>query len=216
MSWIVGHPSIGELRTEQRAVRQNRVGALLGQAVEDCLVDLGAVDGQRERTANAHILQQRPPDRVGAVEVRQQRQARALRLLPQKHLDRVPLLGILEESIVDKVDARRLKVAFARARLRRDQRRRADVEHELVYIGKLQPVLVDAVEVGVALKDELFGRKWRRVAPWIERRKLRILRAIGASHAHMELAPLLDALLLHQSLELVFFLIFLVELLEIG
>ena len=58
---------------------------------------------------------------------------------------------------------------------------------EPVDIGQLQPVLVDAVEKGVALEDELLGRRRGRVAPRIERRQVGVFGTVLPRHADVQL-----------------------------
>ena len=58
--WIVLYPGLCIFGPVERTFRKHRVGADIGQAVEHRLVDLVAVDGQRQRAPHPHIAQQRP------------------------------------------------------------------------------------------------------------------------------------------------------------
>ena len=122
--------------------------------------------------------------------------------LPQTDLDRVALLGLLQEGVVVEVDsapAGRLSPAPVLAGMIDDE---LTLSMTPVDIGQLPAVLVDAVEVGVALEDELLGRRLGRVAPGIERRQVRVLRADTAAPCGVQRRPVLRPVLLDQLVEL--------------
>jgi hypothetical protein len=52
---VIDRPHGAEFGVEQRTLRKNRIGRLHAQPQIDHLVDLAAVDGDRQRPAEAHI-----------------------------------------------------------------------------------------------------------------------------------------------------------------
>ena len=108
---------------------------------------------------------------------------------PQERAVAVTLFSLLEEGVVVEVEVARLQVRIARARLRRNQLRVGDREHEAVEVGELAPALIDAVEVRVAHGDEAIGRRPRRVVPGLQRRQVRVVALVEVVHAVMHRGP---------------------------
>ena len=79
---------------------------------------------------------------------------RALSGAPQPDVVIVRLFAPLEEGVIAEIEVAGLKPGFPCRRLAGDDRRRGDVEHDLVDIGKLASQHIDPVEIGVAGKHE--------------------------------------------------------------
>ena len=94
-----------------------------------------------------------------------------------------------------------MKISLARAGLGCNQRARCDGHHNFIDVGKLPPLGVDPVEVGIAFEQKTAARRGRAVAPWIEARNIRVLRSIHARLALMKRAPTAHALRFHQPLQ---------------
>ncbi len=107
----------------------------------------------------------------------------------------------VQVGVVDEVDRRHLQVRFAGAGLGRDDPRLGHVQHHPVDVGQLHPVLVDAVEVGVAHEHELVGRRRRGVAPGVERRQVRVLGAVAARHPRMQVRPVVHLVMGHERVQ---------------
>ena len=75
-----------EFVVEQRALRQHGVAAFDAEAEIDHLVDLAAVDGDRQRAAEAHVAEEFAPARIAGVEIGIERHLRAPGRVPQPTL----------------------------------------------------------------------------------------------------------------------------------
>src|SRR3546814_3310025 len=82
-----------------------------------------------------------------------------------------------------------LQVGFAGGRLGRDESRRGAVEDQFVDVGKLAASGVDAVEIGIAPRDEALSRRRGGICPGLQRRKVRIVEEERPVHATVELGP---------------------------
>ena len=114
---------------------------------------------------------------------------RTARRAPQERAVAVGLLALLEEGVVVEVEIARLQVGVARARLRGNQLRIGDREHEAIDVRQLAPALVHPVEVGVAHGDEAVGRRPRGVVPGLQRRQIGIVGLVEVVHAVMHRGP---------------------------
>src|SRR5207249_8662532 len=150
-------PGLGIFGAIERTCRENRIGAWRRETEEHRHVDFAAINGERQRTAKADVLQDIAPDRILVIEIGEEGDTRSLRALPKIDLDGVILLGLLQECIVVELDRGALQIALDSAGLGRNERRRADVELEAVEIRELTAVLIDAMLVGIALKDDELG-----------------------------------------------------------
>ena len=126
------------------------------------------------------------------------------------------LFGLLQQRIIREVDADGLQIAFPGGGLGGDDLGRGHVQHEAVNIGQLVAGLIDAVEKGVALKDELLGRGRGARAPRLQRRQVGVFRAVLARHLVMQALPVIDADFLDQLGQLFRRLILGVKLPHIG
>src|SRR3546814_2625852 len=75
---------------------QQGVGAGQGGALVEHLVQLRAVDAERERAAEADVAQRRAPARRDGVQVGIERELRAAADRPEVDLDAAVLLGLLQ------------------------------------------------------------------------------------------------------------------------
>src|SRR3546814_17666168 len=86
-----------------------------------------------------------------------------------------------------------LQVGFAGGRLGRDESRRGAVEDQFVDVGKLAASGVDAVEIGIAPRDEALSRRRGGICTGLQRRKVRIVEEERPVHATVELGPGVEA-----------------------
>src|SRR5258707_9256401 len=98
-----------------------------------------------------------------------------------------------------------MQIALAGACLGRNNLVVGDGHENAIDIGKLPAGAVDAMVVGVALKDEAVGRRPRLEDPWLERRQVRIVVSVGVVDAIVERRPVALFALLDELLE--FFLV---------
>src|SRR3546814_18599606 len=78
-------------------------------------------------------------------------------------------------------------------RLGRDESRRGAVEDQFVDVGKLAASGVDAVEIGIAPRDEALSRRRGGICPGLQRRKVRIVDDERPVHATVEPGPGVEA-----------------------
>ncbi|MNZ91241.1 hypothetical protein D3C78_1102180 [compost metagenome] len=72
---VEGAPGVRKFLPVKRAFRQNGIGALLRQPVKTDHVDFVPVDRKGQSTAHAYVLKSAAPDRIGAIQVGQKRDA---------------------------------------------------------------------------------------------------------------------------------------------
>jgi hypothetical protein len=156
-----------------------------------------------------------PPDGVLGVQVRVERQLRALGGIPETHVEGALPRGLAQEGVVVEGEAARLQVGLARVDLERDQLGVGDRHRHPVDIGKLQSVRVDAVEERVAHEHETLGRRARLQDPRLQRRQVRVVVAVHVVEAVVQLCPVAHPLGAHPLLESRPVRVFLVELPEV-
>ena len=175
---IVLRPGRGVFRLVERRALQHRIGGRVGETEVELLVDLLAMDAEGQGPAEPDVLEERAPDRVVHVEVRQVGDLGAGPVLPEADVVAVLFGRFLEEGVVVEAEITGLQVTVASPGLRRNDVRGADAEEDAVDVRQLLSRGVHAVEIGVADENEAFGRRRRRVHPRFERGQLRVLRPV--------------------------------------
>ncbi len=196
----------GVLRLEQR--RQLHHGRLsrLALAVEHELIDLLAIDRQRQRLPEKQILEQLAQHQVGSRLVEEQRCVGADPRRPLQDAIVAPLLVVVEQREVGGIQVAHLEVELARHGLQVERLdRRGNGDGHLVDVGKLVAGLIHLPVVGIALvhrqrRGVLEGSPDR---PRVQYRVVVVLRAIPVALVAEELGPVLEPGLLGHRLHLV-------------
>jgi hypothetical protein len=85
---------------EQWALRQHGVAAFRGESQVDRLIDLAAIDGERQRATEAHVADELAPFGIGGIEIGVERNLRSPRRVPQQYLVLATRLALLQQREV--------------------------------------------------------------------------------------------------------------------
>ena len=201
----------------ENSALSSRIGvvAFPAEAEEKRVVQRPAIDAERQGAAEAHVAVQRPPHRVGGVEVGVKRELAAAGVEPEQGPVALGALALLEDRDVAHREPAGQEVGLAGVRLRGHEAAGRDVEDHAVDIGQLLTGRVDAVVVGVALEGEAGRRGGIHHPPALQGRQVRIGVLEHVVHAVVQRRPGLELLLLRGFLELSLVGVFRVELLQV-
>ena len=121
--------------------------------MKDGLVDLFAVDRHRKRMSEPLILEEPPPFRIQVVHVRIKRHLGTFARDPAQNPVTVSLLAFLQESVVGECKVVGLQITFAASDLCRNKLPAGYRHRDLIDIGKLFSVRVDAMEIRVPVEN---------------------------------------------------------------